>query len=41
MASAAENIQTARSERSAGLNISLGHGLGHGTDIAPNWQGIA
>jgi NADPH-dependent F420 reductase len=25
----------------AGLNIALGYGLGHGTDIAPTWQGIA
>lgn len=25
----------------AGLNIALGYGLGHGTDIAPAWQGIA
>ena len=25
----------------AGLNIALGYGLGHGTDIAPSWQGIA
>lgn len=25
----------------AGLNISLGYGLGHGTDITPTWQGIA
>ena len=25
----------------AGLNIALGFGLGHGTDIAPSWQGIA
>ena len=25
----------------AGFNIALGYGLGHGTDIAPTWQGIA
>lgn len=25
----------------AGLNIALGYGLGHGTDIAPAWQGVA
>lgn len=25
----------------AGFNIALGYGLGHGTDIAPAWQGIA
>lgn len=25
----------------AALNITLGYGLGHGTDIAPTWQGIA
>jgi 8-hydroxy-5-deazaflavin:NADPH oxidoreductase len=25
----------------AGLNIALGYGLDHGTDIAPTWQGIA
>lgn len=25
----------------AGLNIALGYGLGHGTDIAPAWQGLA
>lgn len=25
----------------AGLNIALGYGHGHGTDIAPTWQGIA
>ncbi|ODT74271.1 MAG: NADPH-dependent F420 reductase [Pelagibacterium sp. SCN 64-44] len=25
----------------AALNIALGYGLGHGTDIAPTWQGIA
>jgi NADPH-dependent F420 reductase len=25
----------------AGLNIALGYGLGHGTGIAPAWQGIA
>lgn len=25
----------------AALNIALGYGLGHGTDIAPAWQGIA
>jgi len=25
----------------AGLNIALGYGLGHGTDIAPTWQGVA
>ena len=25
----------------AGLNIALGYGLGHGTDIAPTWQGLA
>ena len=25
----------------AGLNIALGYGLGHGTDVAPTWQGIA
>jgi len=25
----------------AGFNIALGYGLGHGTDIAPSWQGIA
>lgn len=24
----------------AALNIALGYGLGHGTDIAPTWQGI-
>lgn len=25
----------------AALNIALGYGLGHGTDIAPAWQGIS
>jgi predicted dinucleotide-binding enzyme len=25
----------------AALNITLGYGLGHGTDIAPAWQGIS
>jgi NADPH-dependent F420 reductase len=25
----------------AALNIALGYGLGHGTDIAPTWQGVA
>lgn len=25
----------------AALNIAFGYGLGHGTDIAPTWQGIA
>jgi predicted dinucleotide-binding enzyme len=25
----------------AGLNIALGYGLGHGTDIAPAWQRAA
>ena len=25
----------------AGLNIALGYGLGHGTDIAPTWQRAA
>lgn len=25
----------------AGLNIALGYGLGHGTDIAPTWLGVA
>ncbi len=25
----------------AALNIALGYGLGHGTDIAPTWQGIS
>lgn len=25
----------------AALNIALGYGLGHGTDIAPAWQGVS
>lgn len=28
-------------EPAAALNITLGYGLGHGTDIAPTWQRAA
>jgi predicted dinucleotide-binding enzyme len=28
-------------EPAAALNITLGYGLGHGTDIAPTWQRVA
>ena len=38
----AGGLATARYlEPVAGLNIALGYALGHGTDIAPTWQGVA
>ena len=39
--SAAEEIQKRAPQPVAALNITLGYGLGHGTDIAPTWQRAA